>query len=164
MNLTSGPVFLNKSAPQYSPALPKNYLYYLIFHKNCFKIFSIFSVFTYLICPFLKPFQNQNHALYLSESSIPSTTLCTYWAIEMLSWQHLWSPCYFVTLCPFPWPFPSVPSPTIPKQRPCFIPHLWPPSGPRKGLRAYPQTKWIKNSFHIWRLLNFWSDNDSFWW
>lgn len=66
-------------APQPYPRMI--YTTYLIVHKNYFKILSIFPMFIYLIRPFLIPFQNQNHALYLSESSIPSTTLCTYWAI-----------------------------------------------------------------------------------
>lgn len=103
MNLTSGPVFLTSRHPN-TPQPHQRIIYttHLILHKNYFKVFSIFSVFIYLICPFLKPFQNQSHALNLSESSIPSTTLCTYWAIKMFSGQHLPSPCHFVTLCPFP--------------------------------------------------------------
>lgn len=51
-----------------------------------------------------------------------------------------------------------------PSQDPVLYHICVPQPRPRTGLCAYLQRKWIKNSSHIWSLLNFWSDKDSFWW
>lgn len=97
--------------------------------------------------PFLTPFRNQNYALYLLDSSIPHTTLCT-----CCSCANTFQITATLQREPFPLPFMSASSPIIPRAETVSSATSLSPPRPRAGLRVQPpcpQMKWTESPSHI---------------
>lgn len=105
--------------------------------------------------PFLTPFRNQNYALYLLDSSIPHTTLCT-----CCSCANTFQITATLQREPFPLPFMSASSPIIPRAE--TVSSATSLSPPRPRAAATMSTDEVdRESLPHLRMVHLRSDDDS---